>query len=295
MNANTQNTKETNEQFAKRMRSAPYNDENIFANGGGNPSLVRATKVLTDVTRELGIKQAEMTDRLATAMEAIANQQQRQSDLLGLLVDVSTSKDQQDNSMKGVKTDKKASKRDEFTRACGRVFGEKRFREPTIQCIEGLNLYFNTIRYSKDAYKVYFLPESWAYAMHKDGRKWPECDWSGIYKQPLMADLCFYANEDANKENITYFGQLIVPPSDVRLKIVECISNAAEHFSYRAGFGPKYNPKRKQSGFFMNNTYKLNGKCDAESLAEIMKEAIRDYTPAIDAIGEALAGLDLSR
>ena len=140
---------------------------------------------------------------------------------------------------------------------------------------------------------MYFLPESWAYAMHKDGRKWPDCNWSGIFKQPLMADLCFYVKKD----EVIHFGQLIVPASDVRIRIVECINKATEHFSleYRIGFGPKYNELRKQSGFFQNNIYKLNGKNDTESLAEVIRQAIRDFTPAIDAIGESLARLDLSR
>ena len=79
MNANTQTTKETIEQFTQKMGSAEYS----YDYQGSNHN---ALKALTEVTLELGIRQAETTERLATAMETIADQQQNQSALLGLLV-----------------------------------------------------------------------------------------------------------------------------------------------------------------------------------------------------------------
>ena len=85
MNENTQTTKETVEQFAQRIR-----DGESGVSGNNTASAVRA---LTYVTRELGIKQAETNERLAMAMEVLADQQRKQSALLGVLVQ-SSFKDQ---------------------------------------------------------------------------------------------------------------------------------------------------------------------------------------------------------
>ena len=185
------------------------------------------------------------------------------------------------------------NKKEEFGNACRMVFGDEELSSPTILNIEGLNLYFNTIQYSKDAYRVFFLPQSWADAMHRDKKKWLGCKWSGIFRQPLMADLCFYVNGD----KVTHFGQLYMEPGVNRRNIVERIEQAAEQFSRedRIEFGPRSHPDSMQSAFFKNNSYGLKGKHDAESLAEVMKQAIRDFKPAIDAIGKSLESLNRSR
>ena len=175
--------------------------------------------------------------------------------------------------------------REEFGKACGMVFGEKRGNPPTIQNIEGLNLYFNTIQYSKGAYRVFFLPESWANAMHKDKKEWPGCKWSGFFRQPLMAEFYFYDDRD----KMTLFGQLYMEPGADRREIVERIEQAAEQLHEgKIEFSSRAHPDSMQSAFFKNNIYELNGKYDAESLATIMKQAIREFKPAIDAIGNSL-------
>ena len=189
--------------------------------------------------------------------------------------------------------DKKA----EFHKACDMVFGKvmpkpKGNEKPPLQSIYGLNLYFNVRRNSRDVYRAYFLPESWANAMHKDGITWPDgCDFSGFFKQPLMADLFF----DVRTGKARLFGRLVLPASPVRLKIVACIKETAENYNLedKIKFDPKYHDGRSRSAFFIDNRYKLD-RYDAESLTKIMKEAIEKFTPAINAIGESLAKLDLS-
>ena len=178
------------------------------------------------------------------------------------------------------------NKKEEFKRACRMVFGDEEIYSPFVQNVEGLDLYFNTIQYSKDAYRVYFLPKSWADAMHKDKKNWPGCKWSGFFRQPLMADFCFYADRD----KMTLFGQLYMEPGADRREIVERIEQAAEQFSRdgRIEFGPRSHPDSMQSAFFRNNIYQLNGKHDAKSLAEFMKQAIREFKPTFDAIGKSL-------
>ena len=112
MNANK---KETIEQFVKRMRSDEDAAAKKYKETYGCEGLIHATKVLTNVTRELGIKQAEMTERLATAIETIADQHQRQFDPLG---SVGSGHNGGTTPPKGQRTHKK----EEFKRACGRVF-----------------------------------------------------------------------------------------------------------------------------------------------------------------------------
>ena len=185
------------------------------------------------------------------------------------------------------------NKREEFGNASRMVFGDKGFNAPTIQNIEGLNLYFNTIQYSKDVYRAFFLPESWADAMQKDEKEWPGSKWPGFFRQPLMADFCFYADRD----KMTLLGQLYMEPGADRRKIVERIEQAAEQFSgaEMIEFDPRSHPDSMQSAFFQNNIYELKGKHDAESVAKVMKQAIREFKPAIDAIGRSLGRLDWSR
>ena len=188
--------------------------------------------------------------------------------------------------------DNVTSKKEEFKRACRMVFGDKKSYEPTSKEIERVDLYFNTIQYSKDAYRVFFLPESWADAMRKDKKKWPGCKWSGFFRQPLMLEFYFYADRD----KMTLFGQLYMEPGAERREIVERIEQAAEQLHEgKIEFSSRAHPDSMQSAFFKNNIYELNGKYDAESLAKIMKQAIREFKSAIDAIGDSLGRSNWSR
>ena len=98
--------------------------------------------------------------------------------------------------------------KEEFRSACRLVFGEKGIEELTMVNVEGLNLYYTVIECSEDTYRVSFLPESWADALHKDERIWSGCKWSGFFDVPLMAVLCFYVGKD----QVTHLGQLIMDP-----------------------------------------------------------------------------------
>ena len=86
MMTNPQTTKITIEQFVERMRPVVY--EHSPTDG----DVARATRVQMGVIFELGIKQAEISERLATAMETMANEQQKQSTLLAILVNLMVQK-----------------------------------------------------------------------------------------------------------------------------------------------------------------------------------------------------------
>ena len=187
----------------------------------------------------------------------------------------------------------------ELKKACEEVFGTSRsmtsgkdkLKKPPMQCVEELNLYFATIQHSIDAYRVFFLPESWIDPVFKDGRTWPECKWKGFLGQPLMADFFFYVDKD----KVRLFGQLITTPGDDRRKIAERINKAAEQIARKdpeliniIKFGPKSHPDSRRSGFLQKGTYQLNGKYDAKSLAKVMRQAISDFKPFIDEIGKWL-------
>ena len=62
----------------------------------------------------------------------------------------------------------------------------------------------------------------------------------------------------------------------------------------RIGFDTGSKTTHSRTTFFKNIKFQLNGTHHAESLAEAMKLAIRDFTPAIEEIGKSLAKLDLS-
>ena len=197
--------------------------------------------------------------------------------------------------------------KEEFEDACERVFGAiarskvyvyTRSQDPEMQVVEGLNVYFYTINHPTGDHKVYFLPESWARAMHKDGKNWSSSRRSGFFKQPLMADLRFLEKTGA----VRLYGQLYMKSETDRDKIRKCIEAVPNGFDgeekkslqERIGFYSGSKTTNSKTAFFKKKMFPLNGNHHADSLAEAMKLAIRDFTPAIKAIGESLAKLDLS-
>ena len=203
---------------------------------------------------------------------------------------------------------KEISKMTEFDKACKTVFGAivhrkisvyKRSKNPDILHVYGLKLCFRSItpnenrsaKPSARCYKISFLPQSWAEAMHNANGDWSGCRNSGFFKQPLIVDICF----DVNEDKVTFFGQLFLPPGTDRLKIVECIEDAAERYDLqdRIELHARYNTTKPQSTFFKGHTYELYGKHDAHSLVVAMNTLMKKFAPAIEAIGETLAELDL--
>ena len=182
----------------------------------------------------------------------------------------------------------------ELNNACEMVFGTSdnmvsginRPNPPPVQTIDGLDVHFGRFFHRSNPYKVFFLPESWVNPL---GKTWANCHWlSGFFSQPLMADFCF----NVEKDKMTLFGQLKTTPGDGRNKLITCINDAAKRISPpdRIQFNEKrFDPTNPQSAFFIGNEYKLYEKYDADSLARVMREALKDYTPSIEAIGESLA------
>ena len=196
---------------------------------------------------------------------------------------------------------------EEFKNACERVFGaiarskvsvNKRPQDPEMQVVEGLNVYFYTIRRFDGDYTAFFLPESWVKAMHKDGKHWSGTGQSGFFRQPLMADIRFLVKTG----EVRLFGQLVMQSGTVRDEIRKCIEYVPNGFEgenrrslqERIGFPPNSKTTDRRTTFFKKKKFQLNGTHHAGSLAEAMKLAIRDFTPAIKAIGDSLANLDLS-
>ena len=175
-----------------------------------------------------------------------------------------------------------------FGKVANVAYGKREFREPPRQCVEKLNLYYKSVHFYKLYYNIFFLPKSWADAMHEVREIWPDCLGSGFFKQPLMMDFRF----DVKKNEVRLFGQLITNPGDDRDRIVSCIKDAAKQFTPNEWieFGPDCNSESTKSAFFKRNrgTYMLDGKCNSKSLADAMESLLRDFKPAIDAIGNSL-------
>ena len=179
-----------------------------------------------------------------------------------------------------------------LTDACEEVFGASHswtsepnnLEKPPITSLDDLNLYFATIQCTTAPYRVFFLPEPWINPM---GITWHDCKWrTGFFNQPMIADFFF----SEKKDKVTLYGQLITQPGSDRRRLVKHIEEVAKRHKLedRIRFGPRSHPDSQQSAFFRGNIYKLYGKHDAKSLAKVMKEAIDDFTPAINAIGESL-------
>ena len=184
-----------------------------------------------------------------------------------------------------------------FGEACDLVFGNERKRGALLENISGMNVYFETIHKANDKYheRYYarFLPESWSNAMHKNSKSWPECDGTKIFKQPLHVDISIYMPRKKSSY-IRIHGQLKKASIDNRQKIVDVIIKTANQNMWNdlVEFDrKKFDVTGEQSAFFPDNRNEIDNAHDAESIARAMKETLKKYQPAIDAIGYSLGGL----
>lgn len=173
----------------------------------------------------------------------------------------------------------------DFSFACDSVFGEGLEHGHIVE-VDNERFVFNNC----DASSISFLPQSWHQALGGGKLYWNGCEnWAMGF--PITMWISLTVDADGTSGKIRLMSE-VGPASDheFRHDLINGIQNATKtnsrlRIKFQVGAADE---GRKYSKIFKKNFFNVEDVQDQERIAELIKKALKDFRPEIDAIADIL-------